>query len=105
MGAFCIRALNTYDKSLYWQFDTDKILAASEENVALGLYGQNSFALSMTKQVSAVSKSRFHQIQNIGRIRKYITEDACRTLVCSLVTSRLDCGNALLYGLDNSIDL
>jgi hypothetical protein len=45
MGAFCIRALNTFDKSLYWQFDNDKILAASEENVALGLYGQISFAL------------------------------------------------------------
>jgi hypothetical protein len=59
--------------------------------------------LSMTKQVSAVSKSRFYQIQNIGRIRQYITEDACRTLVCSLVTSRLDCGNALLYGLPTSV--
>ena len=59
--------------------------------------------LSMTKQVSAVSKSCFHQIRNIGRIRQCITEDACRTLVCSLVKSRLDYGNALLYGLPTSV--
>ena len=53
----------------------------------------------MTKQVSAVLKSCFHQIRNIGRIRQCITVDACRTLVCSLVKSRLDYGNALLYVL------
>ena len=59
--------------------------------------------LSMDQQVSAVAKSCYHQIRNIGLIRPYITENACKTLVCSLVTSRLDYGNALLYNVNSSI--
>jgi hypothetical protein len=55
--------------------------------------------LSMEKQVSATSKSCFYQIRNIGRIRTYITDDACKTLVNSLVTSQLDYGNVMLYDL------
>ena len=59
--------------------------------------------LTMEKQVSSVSKSCFLQIRNIGRIRSYITDDACKTLVNSLVISRLDYGNALLYGVNANI--
>jgi hypothetical protein len=36
------------------------------------------------------------------RIRSYITDSACNTLVCSLITSRLDYGNARLYGVNAS---
>lgn len=73
------------------------IVSSAECVKNLGVYFDQS--LSMTKQISAVSKSCYHQIRNIGRIRKYITTDACKTLMCSLVTSRLDYGNALLFGL------
>jgi hypothetical protein len=52
---------------------------------------------------AVVSKSCFNQIRNIGRIRSYITDSACKTLVCSLITSRLDYGNALLYGVNASV--
>ena len=78
-----------------------KIVSSAECVKNLGVYFDET--LSMTKQVSAISKSCFHQIRNIGRIRQYITEDACRMLVCSLVTSRLDYGNTLLYGLPTSV--
>jgi hypothetical protein len=54
------------------------------------------------QEASAITRSCFHQIRNIGRIRSLISVDACRTLVCSLVTSRLDYGNALLYGTNNN---
>ena len=63
----------------------------------LGIYFE--ITLTIDKQISAVSKLCFNQIRNIGRIRPFITEEACKTLVCSLVTSRLDYRNALLYGL------
>ena len=53
----------------------------------LGIYFDRT--LSMEKQVNAVTKSCYYHIRNIGRIWQYITEDACKTLVCSLVTSRL----------------
>jgi hypothetical protein len=35
--------------------------------------------------------------KNIGRIRSFIPEDACRTLNWSLVMYRHDYGNTLLY--------
>jgi hypothetical protein len=50
-----------------------------------------------------VTKSCFHLIRNIGKIRPFITENDCKTLVCSLVTSRLNYGNVLLYGVNNCI--
>lgn len=58
----------------------------------------------MEKQVSSVTKScyMYHQIRSIGHIRQYITDNACKTLVSSLVTSRLDYGNALLYKINVS---
>jgi hypothetical protein len=57
----------------------------------------------MKKQASAITKSCYFQIRNIGRIRSYTTEDACKTLVCWLVASRLDYGHALLYGVITNI--
>ena len=63
----------------------------------LGVYLDS--ALTMEKQVSAVAKACFYQIRNIGQIRKFLTTNACKALVHSLVTSRLDYGNALLYGI------
>ena len=41
-------------------------------------------------------QSCYFQIRNIERNRSYTSEDACTILVCSLVTSRLDYGNALI---------
>ena len=77
------------------------VVTSSECVKNLGVYFDKT--LSMNQQVSSVSKSCFHQIRNIGRIRPYITENACKTLICSLVTSRLDYGNALLYELPASV--
>lgn len=67
----------------------------------LGVFFDSS--LTMEKQVSSVAKSCFYQIRNIGRVRKFLTTDACKTLVHSLVTSRLDYGNALLYGITGGL--
>ena len=59
--------------------------------------------LNMEKQVNAISKSCFYQIRNIGQIRRYITNEACKTLVQALITSRLDYANSLLYGIPSSL--
>ena len=53
-------------------------------------------------QASVITKSCYLQIRNIARIQSYTTEDACKTLVCSHVASRLDHGNALLYGVNTN---
>ncbi|KAK3085690.1 hypothetical protein FSP39_007270 [Pinctada imbricata] len=56
-------------------------------------------SLTMDNQCKAITRSCYYHIRNIGRIRKYLTTDASKTLVNALVTSRLDYGNALLYGV------
>lgn len=56
----------------------------------------------MDHQIRNIAKSCYHQLRNIGRIRPLISESYSKALVCSLVTSRLDYGNALLHGVCSS---
>ena len=56
----------------------------------------------MERHVSAITKSCYHHIRAIGRIRDYITTDACRSLVQSTITSKLDYCNVLLHKLPKS---
>ena len=58
--------------------------------------------LSFEKQYNAVSRTCYSQIRKIGRIRHFLTDSACKTLVHSLVTLRLDYGNALLYNINST---
>ncbi|CAC5390085.1 unnamed protein product [Mytilus coruscus] len=67
----------------------------------LGMYFDKT--ISMEHQTSAITKACFYQIRNIGPIRSLISVEACKTLICFLVTSRLDYGNALLYGTNTNI--
>ena len=55
--------------------------------------------LKMEHQIANTVKSCYYQIRNIGRIRPHLTKESCKTLCHALVTSRLDYGNSLLYGL------
>jgi hypothetical protein len=55
--------------------------------------------LTMEKQVNSISKSAYMHLRNIGRIRRYLTSDATKSLIHASVTSRLDYCNTLLYGL------
>ena len=55
--------------------------------------------MSMEKHVNSITKSAYHILYKISRIRRYLSEDVTKTLVNSLVTSRLDYCNSLLYGL------
>ena len=53
--------------------------------------------------MNSICKSCFGQIRQIGNIRQYLTTDATKSLVNSLVTSRLDYCNALLSGVPKTI--
>ena len=55
--------------------------------------------LTMCEQVQAICRSGYAQLRNIGHIRRYLTTGATKTMVNSLLTSRLDYCNALLHGL------
>ena len=59
--------------------------------------------LSMEHQVNAVCRAvcraAYLRLHNISRIRRFITQDATKTLIQAFVISKLDCGNALLTGV------
>ena len=55
--------------------------------------------LSMIDHVSSVSRACYHQLHKISKIRQYLSEEAASNLVRSLVLSKLDYCNSLLYGL------
>jgi len=59
--------------------------------------------MQMDKHVNLVTQTCYRQIRHISHIRQYLTKSATRTLVNSLVTSRLDYCNSLLYGVQKSI--
>jgi hypothetical protein len=80
---------------------SNNVIIPSSHVRNLGVHQDRS--LSMEKHVCAVTKSCYRQIRSIGRIRRYITTDACRSLVQSMVTSRLDYANVLLHNLPKSL--
>ncbi len=55
----------------------------------------------MHQHVGMLCKNGFYHLRNIGQVHKNLTRDAAETMINAFVTSRLDCCNALLYGLPN----
>ena len=73
---FVIRPVKTAGLSSYWQ-DPGMIMAAQVSNI--------------------VKSANFHLI-NIGRARRFLTDDATKLAIHTLVTYRLDYCNSLLIG-------
>ena len=59
--------------------------------------------LTMEKHVNAVSRACRYHIRSIGKIRRFLDETACQSLISALVLSRLDYANSLLYGTPQKI--
>ena len=55
--------------------------------------------LSLDRHVNSICKTAYFHLRNIGIIRKFLPVDTTKTIIQALVTSRLDCLNALLVGL------
>ncbi|PIK59836.1 hypothetical protein BSL78_03291 [Apostichopus japonicus] len=58
--------------------------------------------MTMKPHICNVIRSSSLHIRNIGMIRKYLNRVAAEQIVHSFITSRLDNGNALLFGLPQS---
>ena len=58
-------------------------------------------SLSFNQHVMNTCRSAFLELRHIGLICKYLTVDAPKTIVCSLVLSRLDYCNSILSGHPN----
>ena len=55
--------------------------------------------LNMNEHITKLCASAFFFMYNIRRIRKYLSRDNAETLVYAFISSRLDYGNSLLFGL------
>ena len=51
------------------------------------------------RQISQTCKICFYHIRDFRRIRKYLSQEAAKSVACALVTSHLDYCNSLLYNL------
>lgn len=77
---------------------TSIAVTKSARNIGI-IFDEN---MTMKEQVTAICKAAHFHLRNIGSIRKSITYEACEKLIHAFVTSRLDCGNALLFGLPDN---
>ena len=57
----------------------------------------------MSAQVSNACLAAYFNLFRIAKIRTSLTITACKTLAHSLVTTRIDYGNAVLYGISDSL--
>ena len=71
-------------------------LDVKDEIKTLGVVLDNG--LTFSKHANAVARSCQYHIQAIRHIRHLLTRDLALTLACSMVLSRLDYCNSLLYG-------
>jgi hypothetical protein len=60
-------------------------------------------SLSMKMHISKVCQVCYFELKKIGSIRKFLTEDATKTLITSCVLSRLDYCNLLLAGCPDCV--
>ena len=75
----------------------NQFIPVSLEAMNLGV--KLDFQLSFSPQISMVVSQSYKQISNIGKIRKYLKVEDLKTIVQSLVVSKLDYCNSLLYGV------
>ena len=63
----------------------------------LGVWFDSS--LNMSELITKLCASAFFYIYNVRRIRQYLSRDSAETLVLAFISSELDYGNSLLFGL------
>ena len=59
--------------------------------------------MSVAEQIKKICQSAYFQIRNISSLRKILSDDTALILVHALITSHLDNGNTLLYGITNTL--
>ena len=70
--------------------------ALSQQARNLGVIFDDTMSLS--PHVNTIVKGAFYHIPNISEIRKYISKSTTEILIHSLVSSKLDFCNSLLFG-------
>ena len=55
--------------------------------------------LNFDDHITAICRSTYFHIRNIGKIRNLLSYDACSTIIHALISCRLDYCNSLLYNV------
>ena len=79
---------------------SNQLTALSSSTKLLGAHIDDT--LSFNLHISKVVSSSLIIMKNIRSIRKYLTVDAAATLIHSVITSKLDQCNSLLFGMSGS---
>ena len=77
-----------------------EIIKASQKVCDLGSFLDNS--LLMGSNVASISGSVYDQMRNLAKLCRYFDLESCASVINSMITSRLDCNNSLLYGVRKS---
>ncbi|GFS19395.1 reverse transcriptase-like protein [Elysia marginata] len=59
--------------------------------------------MNMEKQVNSIVKTISYVLRNLAKIEKYLDDDSIKSIVTTLILSRLDYCNSLLAGLPDSL--
>ena len=59
--------------------------------------------ISMEQHITEICKSALCHLRNIGKIRKYLSQNSAIILVHTFITSKLDFCNSLFYGLPKQL--
>jgi len=75
----------------------DEFVSKSDSTTLLGVDVDST--LSLKNHVKNTRKCCFYKLHNLFKIRRFLSEDAVKTMVHTLITSKLDYCNSILNGL------
>jgi hypothetical protein len=81
----------------------DCVVEAADTVRNLGVMFDSS--MSMKPHVDSIVRQANLQLRRTGRMRKFLSFDACSSLIHAFISSRLDYGNALLSGMIFSMSI
>ena len=73
--------------------------SVSPVNVAKNLGTWFDSNLNLREHINMTCRTAYFHLNNIRRIRKYLSDQSAQTLVHAFIIGRLDYCNSLLYGL------
>ena len=97
-----ITSKHNQDKIINHQMQIGTATVTSSANARnLGIVFDNT--MSMESHVKKICQSAFYHIRNINSIRKILSKKSASILIHAFITSRLDNGNSLLYGINKNL--